>query len=424
MVVSALVVLGATDLAHALMQPSGVTIPQGNGLQSLFNARMEGINALMEASGDPPTFLPSCELKFEVLQRNAGYKNSFGWYNVTGVKPQLSELHQILGCNDNIGVSKSVSIRTDPAYLGGEVGFFEAVGNCADVANPNSVDYVFFSQPEFNPDAQQMNPYIHLLIYESNVSPRTYYFGWEDLIQGGDDDFDDLTTLVEGIFCNGKPCKPFIDPDDLDDDGWCEGEGQITHDNCVDLANADQLDGDADALGDACDNCPMVANPDQLDEDGDGIGDLCDPFVGEESTTGTDTGDDTTASADTGDDTTAGVDTTTMGTMGTMGTGGTAGETGDTTGAPTTDATTSAPTTGGEPTSTGGAGEDSGGTGQPTTSGAATLTDSAGPTVGGSMTDTDGATEDGGCGCRSDGTGGATGWLAALALLAVRRRRR
>ena len=404
MAASALAVLGLSNTAQALTQPGGKVIPATNSLQQLFDARMEEINALMEAGIDPQTFLPACELRFEVLQRNAGYKNSFGWYNVNGQKPAFADLHQILGCNDGVGTKKAVSIRTDPAYAGGEVGFFEAVGNCADVANPGSVLYVFYSQPEYNPDAQNQNPYIHLLTYESNVSPRTYYFGWEDLVMGGDDDFDDLTTLVEGISCNGVPCKKFIDADDLDDDGWCEGAGQVTQDNCIDVKNPDQLDGDADAFGDACDNCPLDANPDQLDSDGDNIGDLCDPFMGGET--------------DTGGDTTAGEGTSTGG----LTTGG---------------LTTGTATTGGEGTSTGGpmtgtgtgtgSGEDTGVTGGQVTDRATTAADSdvGGVTTGGATdSGTGGASEGGGCGCRSDGRLGATSWLAALALLVTRRRRR
>jgi len=68
---------------------------------------------------------------------------------------------------------------------------------------------------------------------------------------------------------------------------------------CPATSNADQLDGDADGIGDACDafpadptnndadldgvtndidNCPATSNADQLDGDADGIGDACDAF--------------------------------------------------------------------------------------------------------------------------------------------------
>ena len=57
---------------------------------------------------------------------------------------------------------------------------------------------------------------------------------------------------------------------DSDGDGICN-----TDDNCVNVANGNQLDTDHDGVGDACDNCPNTANPGQEDSDHNGVGDAC-----------------------------------------------------------------------------------------------------------------------------------------------------
>ncbi|MEZ4448529.1 MAG: MYXO-CTERM sorting domain-containing protein [Nannocystaceae bacterium] len=435
-----MVMAGFSSDAGALMQPGGKIIPTTNSLQNLFNMLGEAISALDDAEITPQTFLPGCESAFEVLQRNAGYKNSFGWYNVTNTKPTLAELHQILSCNDNVGVKKTVDIKTDPAYLGGEVGFFEATGNCADVNNPGSILNVFFSETKWNPDANNMNPYIHLIIYESVKFPRTYYFAWEDLIQGGDDDFDDLTTSVSGIACfNGPPCQPFIDDKDLDNDGYCAAK-----DNCPDDANMSQADGDNDGFGDACDNCPNDPNPDQADSDKDGMGDACDMF---DTTSGGDTDTDTDTGGTTDGVTTGGTDATTDATTGNTTdatTGNTTGNTTDATTGNTTEGTTGGSSgnsseTAGTTVSTNGTGDSNSGTGATDsgTGGSASGTSDSGTagtagTATGTATDVDSASGtsgeslDGGCGCRSDDPGaGGLGALALLGLgLGVRRRRR
>jgi hypothetical protein len=70
-------------------------------------------------------------------------------------------------------------------------------------------------------------------------------------------------------------------------DGWIDSE-----DNCPNVFNPLQEDGDDNGVGDACedldgdgavnawDNCPSISNSRQRDTDGDGIGDGCDSSPG------------------------------------------------------------------------------------------------------------------------------------------------
>lgn len=84
--------------------------------------------------------------------------------------------------------------------------------------------------------------------------------------------FDGALTdvQVQDLYLRGVLPGDSTDPDS-DGDGVPDAG-----DNCVAVANEDQLDSDADGFGDACDNCLLVPNDQQVDTDGDGFGDVCD----------------------------------------------------------------------------------------------------------------------------------------------------
>jgi hypothetical protein len=109
-----------------------------------------------------------------------------------------------------------------------------------------------------------------------------------------------LAVRVDNAVDCGEESAVGIDlpegPIDADGDGVADAA-----DNCTAVANADQLDSDADRRGDACDgdddgdgvadaadNCALAPNPGQTDDDFDGHGDACDDLL--DSTAGFATG--------------------------------------------------------------------------------------------------------------------------------------
>ncbi len=174
----------------------------------------DGLDPVTEASLTPETYRPACGLTFKLLTRGtARFKNAFGWYNVGAAAPGPDDLHVMLDCNAAPGATVNLDVRTDPAYRGGEIGFFLLTpeahgmgGTCAGGDCCPTVDrlrrgegYAYFSQRARNPDQRGADSFIHLVVYDSHVTQRKFFFAWEDTFGAANNDFTDLLTSVEGI---------------------------------------------------------------------------------------------------------------------------------------------------------------------------------------------------------------------------------
>ena len=199
--------------ARALSQPDGTVIPVRADLQTLFDQQQDAISALNNAAVLPETFNPRCDLTFNLISRGgATFMNVFGWYNATGAIPAQSDLHVLIDCNARPPASFPLAIKQDPAYKEGEVGFFlitpqDQPSMCASLTN---VGHIYYSERKYNPDNNGPDSYIHLLIYDSKKYPSAFYFAWEDLFGGGDNEFTDFVSRVDGIVCSGggAACDP------------------------------------------------------------------------------------------------------------------------------------------------------------------------------------------------------------------------
>ena len=213
------------------------------------------INAVYDANTGPETFLvPKTSGKFDkvtfrVLQEGATYENIFGWYNVVDHQKRYPVL---MSCADG-----KQSQYEPPKYVGGKlVGGYNVVvdfqkeftagrykgkqiafylitpeeapagpdcatdpydqGTLASGGKPINDDginendgqdddrgfgRIYYTENKLNNDGN----YVHYLIYQGKKNPKHFYFAFEDVFRGGDNDFDDIVTKVEGLV---PTCQP------------------------------------------------------------------------------------------------------------------------------------------------------------------------------------------------------------------------
>ncbi|MDC0747328.1 DUF4114 domain-containing protein [Polyangium mundeleinium] len=194
----------------------------GEGLAA--TAANNPLNAIFNAVTSPELFsIPRTNGNFgnvtvQDFIEGAGYENTFGWYNAS----DPTKLYPITPCADEPGSSRTVNFQTEftaGRYLGGFIGFFLITpengptgSNCGDLGN---VGHVYYTEQARNGDGN----YVHYLLYQSKANPLAYYFGFEDLYRGGDNDFEDMFLKVTGLLA---PCTPSAEICDNKDNN-CDG---------------------------------------------------------------------------------------------------------------------------------------------------------------------------------------------------------
>ena len=164
-----------------------------------------------------------------------------------------------------LSLSRSDSLDSD------EDGIFDDVDNCVNEANPEQIDE---DEDGFGAAC------------DCDDSPETGVacaLGCQPFYADGDEDgfgnpADSVVACVApvGYVGNNLDCddeNAAINPDateilDNEIDENCNGQ--------IDEDSTDDTDEDGDGIPDSIDNCLGIANPNQIDEDGDGVGAACD----------------------------------------------------------------------------------------------------------------------------------------------------
>lgn len=224
------------DLQVCLNNEEGVAPPVANA-----------IHAVIDAAQLPEIFLPNTTMPviFKDIAEGAGFENSFGYYNVGDDPTITSNLRPIMGCgvaasahanevpsyavNAEPGTTVSVDFAAELSsgrYRGGFIAFYlitpegnPSSTNCGDFVNGgdgNSLfGHAYFTQRDYNNDGD----FVHHLVYQSRITPNRFYFGFEDLFRGGDNDYEDMAMQVTGLT---PPCVPGVEVCNGRDDD-CDG---------------------------------------------------------------------------------------------------------------------------------------------------------------------------------------------------------
>jgi len=307
----------------AVTEPNGLALPQPPSstettmaasvnaevrLDRLVVARGEAFDTVLDAYV-PTGWAPQCNLTAQLLVRGGTCEVELGWYNIVAdstVPPTPEQIYSLLPANDPVSmprpdytpgvggtegpVATIATIRSDPRYLGGLIGF-ALLGN--DRHTPAVCTQTHYSQVALNPVCtapacanlpEKDRRWITALAYQSTVMPNASYLAFEERPVsaadfGNDGDFNDQVFLLKGLTCagGGQPCDTGLLGVCKKGTQQCGKQGKLT---CVVDGKAsaelcDGLDNDCDGVIDAGAKC---ADPAQACDRGKCVA-ACDPVL-------------------------------------------------------------------------------------------------------------------------------------------------
>ncbi|GAB5541708.1 MAG: hypothetical protein SangKO_014680 [Sandaracinaceae bacterium] len=247
-------------------QVDGTVLPVTNRLQlCLDSGNGEGMTGAVDAIADaaviPEAYRPVFDavsgryrVTFVDIAEGAGFRNSFGWFWVGDDVSDPANLRTIFGCRTygscacgSCSTTRTITVDfdTQPGFSPGRpIGFWlrtperldgsreggtfpsgcpfdagcqptgtnvnDSCGSRLDTNNR-----IYFTSSALNDDGD----YVHFLVYRSITRTDTFYFGFEDLFRGGDNDFEDFLGRATGLVPICDPQPETCDNVDQDCDG-------------------------------------------------------------------------------------------------------------------------------------------------------------------------------------------------------------